>query len=146
MADDSSAERSFEQVTRNHDEVKRWLRQRGGRPASVAGEDVDELAVLWPDSSDEALVEIGWAEFFDRFEARELAFAYRDTEGAGAECALVDRDRAEEIQGEGSGDAERSGTAPDDDPPTGSAHEAREREARDDANPDLHRDEPPFNS
>jgi hypothetical protein len=74
--------------TTNHDEIRRWVEQRGGRPANVrgteeGGEDAGLLRVMFRD--DEDLEEIGWDDFFEKFDEEKLAFLYQDKTADGGE-------------------------------------------------------------
>ena len=71
-------------VTTDHDTIRRWVEERGGHPATVrstVGKD-QEAGILRIDfpgySGGESLQEIGWDEFFDKFEEAKLAFLYQD--------------------------------------------------------------------
>jgi hypothetical protein len=68
-------------VTTDHDVIRRWVEERGGRPATVAGEEgAAALRIDFPDDSDgeERLEVISWNEFFDTFEEANLAFIYQE--------------------------------------------------------------------
>jgi hypothetical protein len=76
-------------TTRDHDEIRRWAEERGGKPAHVksteSSEDVGILRIDFPGYSGEgSLEEISWDEFFEKFDARNLAFLYQE-ETAGGE-------------------------------------------------------------
>ena len=79
---------SESKTTTNHDEIRRWVEQRGGRPAHVTetgdGDDPGILRIDFGDQ-DEALEEISWDEFFDAFEENNLAFLYQDETAEGEE-------------------------------------------------------------
>lgn len=71
--------------TTDHDEIRRWVEERGGRPSRVDAPgrkqgggilriDFDEPG----GDDDEALEAIGWDEFFQAFEENELAFLHQD--------------------------------------------------------------------
>ena len=66
--------------TSDHDRIREWVEQRDGRPASVRGtehgEHVGVLRIKF--SEDEDLEEIGWDEFFRKFDQERLAFLYQD--------------------------------------------------------------------
>lgn len=71
------------QTTTNHNEIRRWVSERGGHPARVKGtEDRNSPGVLRIDypgfSGEERLEAISWEEFFEGFEKNELAFLYQD--------------------------------------------------------------------
>jgi hypothetical protein len=70
-------------VTTDHDEIRRWVEERGGRPAEVASTATSGAAGIlridFPDYGDDsALEEISWEDFFDKFEEKNLAFIYQD--------------------------------------------------------------------
>jgi hypothetical protein len=67
--------------TTDHDEIRRWAESRDGHPASVRGtedrgEDAGLLRIKFRD--DEDLEEIGWEDFFEKFDEEKLAFLYQD--------------------------------------------------------------------
>jgi hypothetical protein len=71
------------ETTTDHDTIRRWAESKGGKPAAVdrthAGGDVGIIRIMFPDSprsEHDALVEISWDEFFEQFEAAELALLY----------------------------------------------------------------------
>ena len=69
------------ETTTNHDTIREWAEQRGGRPTRVRGtEGKDGSGVLRFDFAepDEKLEEIPWEEFFETFDDRELALLYQD--------------------------------------------------------------------
>lgn len=67
-------------TTTNHDEIRNWAEERGGKPACVEGTE-DLLRIDFPDNDgDEDLEEISWEEFFEAFEENDLAFLYQDEE------------------------------------------------------------------
>lgn len=156
MGDSQAPERSYDSVTTTHEEIRRWVRQRGGRPVSEKSTGSERrLAFRFPgdDATDGRQLE--WSEFFDRFDGRDLAFAYTtedDSETTAAACALVDTEGDEEIE---------TGTTPPErerrdavervderrvEHEVEHVSEPRERTARDQENEDNHRDEPPFYS
>lgn len=70
-------------TTTDHDEIRKWVEGRGGKPASVKGTgsegEAGVLRIDFPGYGDEtSLEEIGWEEFFQKFEESELAFLYQD--------------------------------------------------------------------
>jgi hypothetical protein len=86
-------------TTTDHDEIRRWVEQRGGRPARVieTGED-DDPGILRinfnePGGDDDVgLEEISWDEWFGAFDENGLAFLYQD-EGGSRFNKLVRRER-----------------------------------------------------
>jgi len=70
-------------TTTDHQEIRRWVEERGGRPAHVkeTGSDGDPgvLRIDYPGrGDDDALEEISWDEWFEKFEDAGLAFLYQD--------------------------------------------------------------------
>ena len=76
-------------TTTNHDEIKRWVSERGGQPAKVKGTEKGDSALLRIDypgfSGEDTLEPITWTEFFDVFESNKLAFLYQDKTEDGKE-------------------------------------------------------------
>ena len=83
--------------TTDHDEIRRWVESRGGRPARVAetGGD-DDAGILRIDfdepggDDDSGLEEIDWDTWFQAFDENDLAFLYQD-EGDSRFNKLVSR-------------------------------------------------------
>lgn len=76
MANSSS---SSSQTTTDHDEIRRWIEERDGRPATVKGTGRgDHAGVLRVDfqEPDDELEEIPWDAFFEKFESDDLAFLH----------------------------------------------------------------------
>ena len=70
-------------ATIDPDTIKEWVEARGGHPAAVkrteSKNDVGILRIDYPGFSGErSLEEISWDEFFEKFEAAQLAFLYQD--------------------------------------------------------------------
>jgi hypothetical protein len=80
-------------TTTNHDEIRRWAEERGGRPAHVkdtaSAGDEGILRIDFRDP-DEGLEEISWDDWFQAFEDNDLAFLYQD-EGESRFNKLVSR-------------------------------------------------------
>lgn len=71
------------ETTTNHDEIRKWAEQHGGKPAAVDRThqkgDVGIIRIMFPkapNSEHGHLLEISWEEFFKEFEDRELALLY----------------------------------------------------------------------
>src|SRR5690242_21682840 len=98
------------QQTTDHDKIRKWAEQRGGRPASVRGteegkEEAGILRIAFTD--DEDLETIEWDEFFHKFEEEHLAFLYQDETADGGKSRffkLVERDDSKHGRTHGSGD------------------------------------------
>ena len=81
---------SESRTTTDHGEIRRWVEERGGRPARVKGtgssDDPGLLRVDYPGrGDDEALEEISWEDFFEAFEENSLAFLYQEETKEGSE-------------------------------------------------------------
>jgi len=87
-------------TTTDHDEIKKWVESRGGKPATVKGTgDGEEAGVLRIDfpgySGEDSLEPISWDEFFEKFEENKLKFLYQDKTADGKESRfskLISRD------------------------------------------------------
>lgn len=81
-------------TTTNHEEIRRWVEERGGHPARVKG--IDVLRIDYPGfSGEESLEEISWTDFFQAFDENNLAFLYQDKLESGETSRfskLIDRD------------------------------------------------------
>jgi len=90
-----ATESSESKVTTDHDEIRRWVEERGGHPAEVKGTEL--LRIDYPGfSGEDSLEEISWEEFFDAFEENNLAFLYQEKTKDGGKSRfskLVNRDR-----------------------------------------------------
>jgi hypothetical protein len=87
-------------TTTDHEEIRRWVEKRGGRPARVreTGSDGDPgmLRIDFPGrGEDDALEPMSWDDWFDAFDENELAFLYQEETQEGGESRfskLVSRD------------------------------------------------------
>src|SRR4051794_37043821 len=69
------------ETTTDHNTIRRWIEQRGGKPTKVKGsESNDGEGILRVDFAepDDKLEPIDWDEFFETFEDRQLAFLHQD--------------------------------------------------------------------
>jgi len=71
------------QTTTDHQTIRKWAEQHGGRPAAVEGtcrgDDAGIIRVMFPkarQSEHDNLVEISWDEFFQKFDHEHLALLY----------------------------------------------------------------------
>jgi hypothetical protein len=88
--------------TTDHEVIKRWTEERGGKPATVRGtgeeEEAGVLRIDFPGYGGEnSLQEISWEEFFDKFEEKKLAFLYQEKTSGGDESRFfkfVSRDKS----------------------------------------------------
>ena len=70
-------------TTTDHNEIRRWVEERGVFPAGVKGtgdgNDPGLLRIDYPGfSGEERLQKISWEEFFTKFDSENLAFLYQD--------------------------------------------------------------------
>ena len=89
--------------TTDHDEIRNWVEERGGKPARVKSTGKGGGGLLRIDypgfSGEDSLEEITWEEFFEAFEENNLAFLYQDETKDGKESRfskLIDRDSTKE--------------------------------------------------
>lgn len=89
-------------TTTNHEEIRKWVEEKGGYPAVVKNTaEKGEGGVIRIDypgfSGKDTLEKITWEEFFKIFEENKLAFLYQEETKAGDESRfskLVNRDSA----------------------------------------------------
>ena len=77
----SRTEISEAQQTTDHAEIRKWVDERGGQPATVKATEEDGHAGILRidfDPPDQGLDRIGWDEFFDKFDAAGIAFLHQD--------------------------------------------------------------------
>jgi hypothetical protein len=96
------ATRSDTRLTTDHDEIRRWVEEHGGKPARVRGTggegDPGILRIDFPGGTGQDQLEhIPWDEWFEKFEEQNLAFLYQERKADGEDSTffkLVSRDRA----------------------------------------------------
>lgn len=72
-------------ATTDHNFIRKWIEERGGRPSRVKGTDSrDGEGILRVDFAepDDKLEPISWEEFFQTFADREPAFLHQDKQGS----------------------------------------------------------------
>jgi hypothetical protein len=74
-------------VTTDHDEIKRWVEERGGFPAHVkrteASHDLGVLRIDFPGySGEDTLERVDWETWFAAFDQKQLAFLHQDETAA----------------------------------------------------------------
>jgi len=88
------------QRTTDHDEIRKWVESRGGKPATVAGtakggEQAGLLRIDFPTgASNPPLEPISWEDFFEKFDQEKLAMIYQEEKADGEEstfCKFVER-------------------------------------------------------
>jgi hypothetical protein len=77
-------------TTTDHDEIRRWAEERGGKPATVTGtesgaEDAGVLRIDFPGGAEDRLDEISWDDWFEKFDSENLAFLYQEQVKSGEE-------------------------------------------------------------
>jgi hypothetical protein len=92
-------------ITTDHDQIRKWAEERGGRPAVVRSTrrkgSIGILRLEFPDApnaNDEALEEISWEEFFEKFDESDLALLYQQKTARGQKSnfnKLIGRETAE---------------------------------------------------
>ena len=96
----SSSTSHTSHTTTNHDEIRKWVEKRKGRPATVKSTErhgeAGLLRINFPGySGEDSLEEISWDDFFKKFDEKKLAFLYQDKTADGSESRffkLVNRD------------------------------------------------------
>jgi hypothetical protein len=76
-------------TTRDHEEIRRWAEERGGKPSHVrrtgSGEDVGILRIDFPGYSGEGSLEpITWEQWFEKFDEQGLSLIYEEETAGGA--------------------------------------------------------------
>jgi hypothetical protein len=83
---------STSHTTTDHDEIRRWVEQHDGTPASVAGtEGSDTAGVLridFPGGDSDKLEHIDWDDWFAKFDASDLAFLYQERKADGSDSTF----------------------------------------------------------
>jgi hypothetical protein len=73
-------------TTTNREEIRQWAEAQGGKPACIAGTggkgDAGMLRLMFPrapQANDENLREMSWDDWFEAFDANDLALVYDDS-------------------------------------------------------------------
>ncbi len=79
---------NLSKTTNDHEEIRRWAEERGGKPAHVkatgSGEDIGILRIDFPGFGGEGRLEpITWEQFFEKFDERGLSLIYQEHTAAG---------------------------------------------------------------
>lgn len=76
-------------TTTDHETIRHWAEQRGGKPAVVKGTEDGEggglLRINFPGGAEESLQDISWDDFFQTFDERSLVFLYQEQAADGKE-------------------------------------------------------------
>ena len=80
-------------TTTDHDEVRQWVEDHGGKPVRVKGtgsdDDVGLLRIDFPGGAGEDRLEpITWNEWFEKFDENRLAFVYQERKATGEDSTF----------------------------------------------------------
>ncbi|HLS24937.1 MAG TPA: hypothetical protein VK063_03605 [Beutenbergiaceae bacterium] len=80
-------------TTTDHDEIRQWVEEHNGKPASVRGtEGEDSAGVLRIDfpggAGADDLEPISWQEWFAKFDEENLAFLYQRQKASGEDSTF----------------------------------------------------------
>jgi hypothetical protein len=103
----------------DHDEIRRWVGERGAHPARVRntgnGEDMGIIRLEFPGySGEETLEEISWDNWFRKFDENGLALIVQQRTASGRRSnfnKLVNRETVEAMQASASGRSRRKRAA-----------------------------------
>ena len=70
-------------TTTDHDEIRRWAEERGGRPSVVRTGGEGGILRFDFGEQEENLEEVSWEEFFRIFDSNNIAFLHQDEIGSG---------------------------------------------------------------
>ena len=79
-------------ATKDHDEIRRWAEERGGKPSAAADtrSPIDPgILQLEFDPTDRKPDVLTWGEFFETFDDAELTFLYQDETEDGNKSPLL---------------------------------------------------------
>jgi glutathione synthase/RimK-type ligase-like ATP-grasp enzyme len=79
--------------TTDHEEIRRWVEEHGGKPAIVKGtEDPEGGGVLRIDfpggTGEDKLPHVPWEQWFEEFERENLAFLYQERRASGEDSTF----------------------------------------------------------
>jgi hypothetical protein len=80
-------------TTTDHDEIRRWVEEHGGKPAVVRqtkDNDGGVLRIDFPGGADEEELEpVSWDEWFEIFDRNSLALLYQEQKAGGEDSTFV---------------------------------------------------------
>jgi hypothetical protein len=90
---------STSKTTTDHDEIRRWVEEHDGKPATVKGtESGGEPGILRIDfpggAGEDQLQPIDWDEWFKKFDESGLAFLYQEQKASGEDSTFFKLVRA----------------------------------------------------
>ena len=107
--------------TTDHETIRRWAEERGGKPATVrrtaSNGEPGLLRINFPGYAEDSLEDITWDEFFEKFDEKNLAMLYQDETADGQKsrfCKFVTRETAENDEHRSSGHASHTSHTGDD--------------------------------
>lgn len=91
-------------TTIDHDEIRRWVEDHGGRPVAVRetgrGDDPGVLRIDFPGGArDDRFEDLDWDEWFAKFDESNLALLYQERKADGSDSTfnkLIDRDKVDD--------------------------------------------------
>jgi hypothetical protein len=72
-------------TTTDHEKIRRWVEDRGGRPARIKSSQAGGILRIDFGEPEEELEEIGWDRFFEIFDSNDLAFLHQQKTSNGGE-------------------------------------------------------------
>jgi hypothetical protein len=84
---------SESRTTTDHDEIRSWVEEHDGKPASVKGTDSGDsagvLRIDFPGGAGQGHLEhISWDDWFAKFEDNGLAFLYQEQKASGEDSTF----------------------------------------------------------
>jgi hypothetical protein len=84
---------SESRTTTDRDEIRRWVEEHDGKPATVRGTQkggsAGVLRIDFPGGAGEdSLEHISWDEWFQKFEDEKLAFLYQERKASGEDSTF----------------------------------------------------------
>jgi hypothetical protein len=88
----SSETKTETRTTTDHDEIRRWVEEHGGTPATIEGTGDGEPGILTIDlpggAGDDRLRHISWDDWFEKFDRENLAFVYQQRKASGEDSTF----------------------------------------------------------
>ena len=83
---------SESKTTTDHDEIREWVEEHDGAPATVRGTGNGDPGVLRIDfpggAGEDRLEHVSWNEWFDKFDKENLAFLYQERKASGEDSTF----------------------------------------------------------
>jgi hypothetical protein len=84
---------SHSRTTTDHDEIRSWVEEHDGKPVTVkgtgGGDDAGVLRIDFPGGAGaDELEEIGWDDWFAKFDENDLAFLYQTEKASGEDSTF----------------------------------------------------------